>query len=506
MPSPVLDQEKALLFSEARFQALFRDIPTMAVTLDSDWKIILANPCCTSQLGYTIDELKGQSVLKLFHEDDRSAVAEELQKCLENPYQVYRLQFRKVHKNGGLLWVKEVVQGVYDLDGVFNVLVVCQDVTELKQLATEIQDARKYTENIVETLIEPLVVLNFDLKILTANHSFYDTFKVSPEETIGNFIYDLGNGQWDIPKLRVLLEEILPQHTVFNGYEVEHHFLDIGHKVILLNARQIFRKDVSSHVILLAMEDITDRKRAEEEIKKLNISLAKRADELEAANKEHESFNHTVAHDLRQPLNLLSSYCQMISKQFGEQLPEECMGYVQNAYKATLRMDGLIGALLNFSHMSRIEPQRDRVDLSTLAQEVSQSLNLAEPERTVEFRIADAIVANGDANLLLAVLNNLIGNAWKYTSIREKAVIEFGVRDIDGVPTYFVKDNGAGFNMADAPKLFTPFQRLSGAEKHAGFGIGFATVERIIRRHGGKVWAEGELGKGACIYFTLPVN
>ena len=196
----------------------------------------------------------------------------------------------------------------------------------------------------------------------------------------------------------------------------------------------------------------------------------------------------------------------MIVKLCGEQLSEECMGYVRNAYNATLRMDGLIGALLNFSHMSRIEPQRDMVDLSMLAQEVSKSLTLAEPERKVEFRIADGIVANGDANLLLAVLNNLIGNAWKYTRIREKTVIEFGAMNIDGVSTYFVKDNGAGFDMAQAPKLFTPFLRLPGAEEYKGFGIGLATVERIIRRHGGKVWAERELDKGACIYFTLPVN
>jgi diguanylate cyclase (GGDEF)-like protein/PAS domain S-box-containing protein len=137
---------------------------------------------------------------------------------------------------------------------------------ECKQLETEIQDAREYAENIVETVREPLVVLNSDLKVLTANHSFYNTFKVTPEETIGNFIYDLGNRQWDIPKLRVLVEEILPLDTVINGYEVEHDFLDIGRKTILLNARQIFRKKVGSRIILLAMEDITDRKQVEERI------------------------------------------------------------------------------------------------------------------------------------------------------------------------------------------------------------------------------------------------
>jgi len=128
------------------------------------------------------------------------------------------------------------------------------------QLESEIQDAREYAENIVETVREPLVVLNSELKVLTANQSFYDIFQVRPEETIGNFIYELGNRQWDIPKLRVLLEEILPHDSVFNGYEVEHDFIDVGRKTMLLNARQIFRKDIGSHIILLAMEDITERK------------------------------------------------------------------------------------------------------------------------------------------------------------------------------------------------------------------------------------------------------
>ncbi|MGB9080703.1 MAG: diguanylate cyclase, partial [Desulfuromonadaceae bacterium] len=146
------------------------------------------------------------------------------------------------------------------------ILLAMEDITDRKQLETEIQNAREYAENIVETVIEPLVVLNSDLKILTANHSFYDTFKVTPEETTGNFIYDLGNGQWDIPKLRVLVEEILPLDTVVNGYEVEHDFPGIGRKTILLNARQIFREDIGSHIILLAMEDITERKLAEERI------------------------------------------------------------------------------------------------------------------------------------------------------------------------------------------------------------------------------------------------
>jgi PAS domain S-box-containing protein len=367
----------------------------------------------------------------------------------------------------------------------------------------DIQDAREYAENIVETVREPLVVLNSALKILTANHSFYATFKVTPEETIGNFIYDLGNRQWDIPSLRVLFEEILPHDTVINGYEVEHDFLEIGHKVILLNARQIFRENIGSNIILLAMEDITERKRAEQEIERLNFDLAARALELEAANKDLETFNYTVAHDLRQPLNVMSMYYQSIKLLCADVLQGECGDYVEEAYKATLGMDRLIGALLDFSRLGRVEPHRESVDLGAVARAVAQSLQLTAPERQAEFRIGEGLVANGDPGLLRVVLENLLGNAWKYSACREKTVIEFGAREIGRAPTYYVRDNGAGFDMVNADQLFIPFQRLPGVQNSKGFGIGLATVERIIRQHGGQVCAESEPDQGAVFYFTL---
>jgi len=224
---------------------------------------------------------------------------------------------------------------------------------------------------------------------------------------------------------------------------------------------------------------------------------------VEEANRELGAFNYTVAHDLRQPLNVISSYCQTIKMQYGDKLDEQCLSFLRGCYEGTLRMDLLIGALLDFSRMGHVEPRRDMVDLCALAHEVAKVRKQTEPERQVDFLIADGIVANGDASLLRVVLDNLIGNAWKYTGMRENAVIEFNVTDIGGVPTYFVRDNGEGFDKAYADKLFVPFQRLPGAEEFRGFGIGLATVERIICRHGGRVWAEGELGKGATIYFTL---
>jgi signal transduction histidine kinase len=166
-------------------------------------------------------------------------------------------------------------------------------------------------------------------------------------------------------------------------------------------------------------------------------------------------------------------------------------------------MNQLIDTLLNFSRLAHAELHREPFDLSAMAHEIAAELEQAEPARRVTFRIAEGIPVDGDAKLVRVVMENLLGNAWKYTGAREEAVIEFGMADFDGKPAFFVRDNGPGFTMADAEKLFIPFQRLPGSDEFKGHGIGLATVERIIRRHGGRVWAEGEPGKGATFYFTL---
>jgi signal transduction histidine kinase len=225
--------------------------------------------------------------------------------------------------------------------------------------------------------------------------------------------------------------------------------------------------------------------------------------ELGEANRELEAFNYTVAHDLRQPLNIICSYCQAIGELCGDKLDELCRGYLRETYEGALRMSSLIDALLNFSRMARVELRRETVDLSVTARAVAGELERTGEQRRVTFRFADGIMAEGDGRLLRVVLTNLIGNAWKYSANREEAVIEFGTHKVGRETACFVRDNGPGFAMADAEKLFVPFQRAANQE-FAGHGIGLATVERIIRRHGGRVWAEGEPGQGATFYFTLP--
>lgn len=255
--------------------------------------------------------------------------------------------------------------------------------------------------------------------------------------------------------------------------------------------------------VAILFNDITARRGAEEEVARLNAGLAARVSELQEANQSLEAFNRMVSHDLRQPLNLIGMACQQIELICGGKLDESCREGVRMAHKSVLRMNDLIEGLLTFSRSAHQEPARASVDLSALASSVADGMKRSDPGRSISFEIARGIRCRGDANLLLVVLENLIGNAWKYTANREHAVIEVGAAEIEGETAYFVRDNGRGFDPADAGELFIPFKRLPGAEAFRGFGIGLATVARIIQRHGGRVWAEGAAGKGATFYFTL---
>jgi signal transduction histidine kinase len=237
--------------------------------------------------------------------------------------------------------------------------------------------------------------------------------------------------------------------------------------------------------------------RLESAVQELELTNA----ELETANKELEAFGYTVSHDLRQPLQIISGYSQAVTEICGEQLDAECRSFLKEITQRTFSMSGLINALLDFSKLHHAELKSEPVDLSSMAKAIAGELRMTEPDRMVTFEIEKGLTATGDKKLLWLVLQNLMGNAWKYSSKKEEAIIEFGKTYVKGKPAYFVRDNGEGFEMHDQDKLFTPFKRLT--REHEGHGIGLATVQRIVKRHGGEVWAEGEPGKGATFYFTF---
>jgi light-regulated signal transduction histidine kinase (bacteriophytochrome) len=243
------------------------------------------------------------------------------------------------------------------------------------------------------------------------------------------------------------------------------------------------------------------------EIKLLNEELEQRVQQrtaqLEATNEELESFSYSVSHDLRAPLRSINGFSEALLEDYGDRLEDEGRDYLGRVKAASERMGHLIDGLLELSRVTRSKMSRERIDLSALAMSVIQELKQRHPERQVEIVIENGLVAEGNERLLRVALENLLSNAWKLTGNQPHARIEFGSAEHESASVYFVRDNGSGFDMAYSDKLFGAFQRLHKVSEFPGTGIGLATVQRIIRRHGGSVWGEGAVGQGATFYFTL---
>lgn len=316
--------------------------------------------------------------------------------------------------------------------------------------------------------------------------------------------------------VETLVPEHLRQKHVLHreGYYVEHPARPMGIGLELFGRRKDgseFPVEISLSPLELgedllvsaAIRDVTQRKLIEMNIQKLNQDLRQRASELENANKELETFAYSVSHDLRAPLRTIDGFSLALMEDYANQLPDEGHDYLMRIRTAAQRMAQLIDDLLNLSRVSRAEMEPVPINLSSLAHNVIRDLRQSQPQRIVEVMISPEMIARGDQRLMRVVLENLLGNAWKFSSKQEYARIEFGTEGANQKRTYFVRDNGAGFDMVYANKLFGTFQRLHANAEFPGIGIGLAIVQRIIHRHGGRVWAEGAVDKGATFYFTL---
>lgn len=272
-------------------------------------------------------------------------------------------------------------------------------------------------------------------------------------------------------------------------------------------AEEKTRFEETQRAMLNLLDDFgMEREKAEaanRELREAIDSLRRAKEAADAANRELEAFAYSVSHDLRAPLRSIAGFSHVLLEDYSPKLDEEGKDSLQRIFQATEKMGRLIDDLLNLSRITRMEMKRGRVNLSQIVRKIAEGKKTAQPERRVEFLIEDVLFAEGDDHLLTVVMENLVENAWKFTAMSPAPRIEFGVLEGEGLPTYFLRDNGTGFDMAYAGKLFQPFQRLHAMNEFPGTGIGLATVKRIIDRHGGKVWIEGQIGKGTTVYFRL---
>ena len=523
------EREQLLLVSEVKYRQLHESLMDAFVKTDLKGKIIESNTLFREMLGYSYEELTSLAYAELtppsWHAMEAQLVETQI---LGRGYtDVYQKEY--VTKSGNVVPVELRGFLLRDLNGEPEAMwAIIRDITARKQLEAEIRDAREYAENIVETVREPLVVLDSHLKILTANQSFYATFQVTPEETIGNFIYDLGNRQWDIPALRLLFEKILPNDTVFNGYEVEHEFPGIGHKTILLNAREIFRKDIGSHIILLAMEDITRDKANQEML--LNKDQALMLSEKMASVGQLAA---GVAHEINTPMGYISCNLGILSEYLdnivrfdrvrrdiddAELLPLtreiiansreslaienilcDSIDLINESLEGAERVTKIVRDLKSFS---RVDAQEyETVTLSScLESALTVSFNVLKKVAVVrkEYESGQAVLCHpGQLN---QVFLNLLVNAGQ--AMVEKGEIVLRSRHDDYFVYASVSDSGSGIPKEILSRIFDPFYTTKDVGK--GTGLGLSISHEIIKKHSGELLVESAVGVGTTFTVKLP--
>jgi PAS domain S-box-containing protein len=467
-----------------------------------DMKINFWSPSAERLYGYTSSEALGHQASDLLRAVYLDITRDE---AVDQLLKTGHLKADNIHhtKDGRALYIEYHATGIYNQGKeLTSIVTVMHDITERKQAEEELRQTRDYLESLFNYANAPIICWDTKFKITRFNHAFERLTDHKGEEVLGkdlSILFPPESREESLDKIRRALGgeywEVVEIPILRKAGDT---------RIVLWNSANIYIKDGKTILATIAQgQDITERKRAEEEIKALNESLKQHEAELSASNKELEAFVYSVSHDLRAPLRSIEGFSRALSEDYHSKLDETGKDYLRRVRGSAQHMRDLIDDLLNLSITIRAEMRREKINLSELVKTITAGLQKTQPERQVEFFIQEGLFAHGDPPLVQTVLENLLGNAWKFTANHPQARVEFGVIQLKGETVYFVRDDGAGFDMSQASKLFTPFQRLHTTTEFSGNGIGLAVVSRIVNRHGGRVWAEGEVEKGATFYFTL---
>ena len=524
------EAEEALLKAGTLQRAIFNSANFSSIATDAKGVIQIFNVGAERMLGYTAAEVMNK-ITPADISDPREVIAraDALTLELATPItpgfealvfkasrgieDIYELTY--VRKDGSRFPAVVSVTALRDgQDAIIGYLLIGTDNTARQQAADALRKSEAQLQTIVENLDEGVIVSDLKGQLLHSNRAaqvlhghasldecrhvlgeFSDTFELSGIDGTA-----LSRDQW--PLARILRGEKL------RGVEVGIRRIHADwHRVFSYGGTLVQDARGQSLMAVVTISDITERRQAADLIHQLNTDLEQRVVErttqLQTANNELEAFSYSVSHDLRAPLRSLDGFSQALLEDCADKLDPEGQDNLRRIRGASQRMGHLIDDLLNLSRLTRVEMNRQTVDLSKIAHEVADELRAAEPQREVSVVIAEGLVAQVDPQLLRIALTNLLSNAWKFTAKRPDARIEFGCAGEEGTKAFFVRDNGVGFDMAYAGKLFGAFQRLHAMNDFPGTGIGLVTVQRIIHRHGGRIWADSAVDAGATFHFTL---
>jgi PAS domain S-box-containing protein len=467
------------------------------ITADGDGRVNYLNPVAETLTGWTLADATGVEVERVFRiisETTRRPVEQPVRKVIERGLTVgLGNHTLLIARDGSERPIDDSAAAIKDARGhVVGVVLIFRDITERRQAERAIESAREYAESIVTTVREPLLVLDSRLHVRSANLAFYETFRVTPPETEGRFLYDLGDGQWDIPALRTQLEDVLPRKLSFEDFEVDHDFEHIGPKTMLLNAR-CFPPDGHFELILLAIEDVTDRRRAERAV--------------EEAERRKDEFIAILAHELRNPLSAISMATHLLQDPDTEEERTWALGIVGHQVR---NLDRLIEDLLDVSRISqgKIHLREEAVDLAGVIDRAVAAVAALVKERGHELIVSfpgEPMMVKGDPTRLEQVFGNLLTNAAKYTEKGGRIAITAGVEG--GEILVRVRDTGEGIAAEMLPGLFEMFSQVETSNRlsRGGLGIGLSLVRNLVELHGGSVQAASEgVGLGSEFRVRLP--